>query len=267
MEFKGDPVAFSIFGIDVYWYGIIIITGMILAILISKYRAKKWGVNPEIIDDIVLVILPAAIIGARLYYVIFEWEHYRGDFLKIIDIRSGGLAIHGGIIGAVISGYIYCKKKDIDFFVLADIILPTVILAQGIGRWGNFVNQEAYGGPTDLPWALIIDGKKYHPTFLYESIGDILIFLFLHFYITKRQKHIGLNTGLYLILYGILRYFVEGLRTDSLYLGNIRVAQLVSIIGIFLGIFIIFYFRRKEKLIPPLEKEKIDMAVNENEEA
>lgn len=253
IEFTGDPVAFSIFGVDIYWYGLIIISGMLLAIFLSRHRARKWNINPDIIEDLALVMLPLAIIGARLYYVIFEWGQYQGDILKIIDIRSGGLAIHGGIIFSVIVGYIFSRVKDIDFLTLADIILPTVILAQGIGRWGNFVNQEAYGGPTNLPWALVINGNTYHPTFLYESIGDILIFLFLHFYITKKQRHVGYNTALYLILYGILRFFVEGLRTDSLYFGSIRVAQLVSVIGIILGILLIIYSNKRKKLIPPLE--------------
>lgn len=253
MEFTGDPIAFSLFGIDVYWYAILIVSGMIMAISLSRKRARNWGYNPEIVDDLALIILPAAIIGARLYYVIFEWENYRGDLSKILDIRSGGLAIHGGIIAAMIVGYIYCRIKKIDFSTMIDIILPTVPLAQGIGRWGNFVNQEAYGGPTDLPWALIVNGQKVHPTFLYESIGDILIFLFLYFYVTKKQKYVGLPTGLYFILYGILRFFVEGLRTDSLYMGSIRVAQLVSIVGILLGFLIIIYSNKRKKLIPPLD--------------
>lgn len=235
-----DRVAFRIFGIPIMWYGVIIAFAMMIAIKLFSMRAKKEGYTEEEITDWALWTIPLAVIGARIYYVIFEWESYRGDFFKIINIRGGGLAIHGGIIAGVIVSIIYCKVKKINFWDWADLIAPSLVIAQGIGRWGNFVNQEAYGGPTSLPWGIMIDGEKVHPTFLYESIGDILIGLFL-LYFAKRKKVSGDVFLLYIFLYSLLRFFVESFRTDSLYIGPIRTAQLVSVIGI--GFAIIFYIK------------------------
>lgn len=245
MQYTGSPVAFSIFGIDVYWYAILIVTGMILAVHFSSKEMERRDMDGEVIYDLAFYILPAAIIGARIYYVIFEWNSFGGDILKIIDIRSGGLAIHGGIIASLIVGYIYTKKRKLDFFKISDVVFPFLSLAQAIGRWGNFINQEAYGGPTDLPWALIIDGQKVHPTFLYESIGNILIFAYLLYFLKNKQEFDGQTTFLHFILYGILRFFVEGLRMDSLMLGGVRVAQLVSLSGVLIGIIAIILINKK----------------------
>lgn len=253
MEFTGSRVAFSIFGLDVYWYAIFIVSGMLIAIHISKLRARRWGIDPEEIENLALIVLPFGIIGARLYYVFFEWENYAGDLAKIIDIRSGGLAIHGGLIAAFLTGFIYCKIKKLDVLTMLDIILPSVILAQGIGRWGNFANNEAHGGPTDLPWAIIVNGEKVHPTFLYESIGDVLSFLILHFYVTKKQKYVGYSSAGYLILYGILRFFVEGLRTDSLYFMGMRIAQIMSLAFILIGILVLVLAKVKKIPVPSVE--------------
>ena len=267
MEFTGSRVAFSIFGLDVYWYAIFIVSGMLLAIYISKLRAKRWGIDPEEIENLALVVLPFGIIGARLYYVFFEWENYAGDLTKIIDIRSGGLAIHGGLIAAFLTGYIYCRIKKLDILTMLDIILPSVILAQGIGRWGNFANNEAHGGPTNLPWAIIVDGEKVHPTFLYESIGDVLSFIFLHFFLTKKQKYVGYSSAGYLILYGILRFFVEGLRTDSLYFMGMRIAQIMSLLFIFMGILVILIAKVKKIPVPKDEFKKADKKDLDNTQA
>lgn len=247
MQFNGSRVAFSIFGVDIYWYAILIVTGMVLAVYGASKQFKKIGGNEDDVYDLSLWVLPTAIIGARLYYVIFEWEQYAGDFSKIIDIRSGGLAIHGGIIAGLIAGLIFTRVKSIKFFALADVIMIFLPLAQAIGRWGNFINNEAHGGPTDLPWAVIIDGQKYHPTFLYESLGNLIIFIILLTFFNKKQKRFGQTTGLYMIFYGILRFFVEGLRTDSLYLGSIRVAQLVSVIFLIAGIILFIVQSKKER--------------------
>lgn len=242
-EYTGSRVAFSLFGIDVYWYGVLIVTGMILAVLLSAYEIKRIGGDPDIIYDVAIWILPASIIGARLYYVIFEFQRY-DSILDMINIRDGGLAIHGGVIAGVLVGYIFCKKRKLNFWKLTDIVTIFLPLAQSIGRWGNYINNEAHGGPTDLPWALIIDGKKYHPTFFYESLGNFILFIILWILYRKKDPKTGITTSLYLIYYGILRFFVEGLRTDSLWLGPIRVAQLISIIFIVLGI--IIYSRAKK---------------------
>ncbi len=246
MQYNGSRVAFSIFGVDVYWYAILIVTGMVVAVVGASKLLKKVGGNEDDLYDFSLWVLPASIIGARLYYVIFEWENYAGDLMKIIDIRSGGLAIHGGIIAGVIVGLIFTKSKSIRFFTLSDVVMVFLPLAQAIGRWGNFINNEAHGGPIDLPWAVIIDGQKYHPTFLYESMGNVLIFIILLSFFNKKQKRFGQTTGLYMILYGILRFFVEGLRTDSLYMGPLRVAQVVSIVFIVGGLILFFVQSKKE---------------------
>lgn len=244
-EYTGSRVAFSLFGIDVYWYGILIVIGMVLAIYLSSKELEKNGQNPEIINDLALWVLPAAIIGARLWYVIFEFQRF-DNIYDIINVRDGGLAIHGGVIAGVIVGYIYAKIKNIKFFKTTDIISTYVPIAQAIGRWGNFINNEAHGGETNLPWALIIEGKKYHPTFFYESMGNIILFLIIYFIVKKGKKTTGMETASYLIGYGIIRFFVEGLRTDSLWVGPFRVAQLISIVFIILGLIILSLSKNKK---------------------
>lgn len=186
MEFNIDRVAFSIFGLDVYWYGIIIVTGIFISALFARSEFKRRGFSPDIVDDILFSILPIGIIGARIWYVIFEWEYYGAHPKEIIDIRGGGLAIQGGILFGLIGLYLFSKKKKFPMIDLMDILTPSLALAQAVGRWGNFANAEAHGYPTDLPWGIIIDGVKVHPTFFYESLGDFLIFLFLIYY--RKEK-------------------------------------------------------------------------------
>lgn len=248
MEFNIDPVAFSIFGIDVKWYGIIIAIGMLIGIYFVKKELTRRNFDEEFAYDLAYVAVPFGVIGARLWYVLFQWDYYSQNPGQILNIRGGGLAIHGGIIFGSLALYIYSKRKEIPFLDLADIMIPSLALGQGIGRWGNFMNMEAHGGPTDLPWGIIIDGVKVHPTFLYESIGDIIIFLIL-INLRKSNPDKGKQTSIYLILYGILRYFVEGLRTDSLYIGPFRTAQLISLLFIVGGV--ILYIYSKNKSLPP----------------
>ncbi len=239
-----NPVAFELFGISVRWYGIIISSGLFLGTLLALREAKRIGFNQEHVVDLLLFAIPSAIIGARIYYVIFRWDYYQGDIFQMINTRGGGLAIHGGIIGSVIAALIFTKVKKISFWKLADICAPSIILGQAIGRWGNFVNQEAHGGPTDLPWGILIDGQKYHPTFLYESLWSFGVFIFLIWYRKNKVKVKGEVFLLYMALYSFARFFIEALRTDSLMLGPIRVAQLVSIIVIIFSVYM-FYRRRK----------------------
>lgn len=243
LEYNGSRIAFSLFGIDVYWYGLLIVTGMVLAVLLSANEFKRKGEDPDIVYDVALWVLPSAIIGARIWYVIFEFDRYNsiGD---ILNFRDGGLAIHGGLIGALIAGYIFSRVKNLNMLKFTDVAFIFVPLAQSIGRWGNFINNEAYGRPTDLPWGLVIDGQTYHPTFLYESLGNFVLFLFLWYIYRKKDPNTGVTTSLYLIFYGIIRFFVEGLRTDSLYWGPFRVAQLVSIAGIIIGLIILWAARK-----------------------
>jgi len=224
-----DPVAFSLFGLDIMWYGLLIGTGFLLALIISYRRAPKYNIEPDFILTLAIWIIPSAVIGARLYYVIFSWDDFSGNLSKILDIRSGGLAIHGGLILCFIVGYFLCKHYNVKFLNAADLIAPVIPLAQSIGRWGNFFNEEAHGGPTDLPWAQIINGTGYHPTFLYESIWCFLLFIFLMYFAKNRHSFSGQIVCLYGILYSVERFFVEDLRTDSLMIGPLRQAQVLSL--------------------------------------
>ena len=222
-----DPVAFTIFGAEIRWYGILIAIAFMVAILIASRRAPKFGIEGDTVLDFALWLMPLSIIGARLYYVIFSWDQYAGDIRSILDIRSGGLAIHGGIIAGVITAIIFCKVKKVSFLDMADLIFPEVALGQAIGRWGNFFNSEAHGGPTNLPWAIEVNGEMVHPTFLYESIWCLLIFVFL-IWLSDRRRFKGQIVCLYGMLYSAERFLVEGLRTDSLMIGQLKQAQVIS---------------------------------------
>lgn len=242
-----DPVAFHIGSIPVYWYGIIIASGIILGMLVAKKHAALKGIKPEIVDDFVIVVVPMAIIGARLYYVLFELDKYIQNPRAIFAIWEGGLAIHGGILTGIAVAVIFCKIKKVNFFSFADIVAPSLILGQAIGRWGNYVNQEAFGRETDLPWAILIDGKYVHPTFFYESMWNLLVFAALVYVLRKVKLKEGSIFALYLIGYSVGRVFIEGLRTDSLMLGSFRIAQLTSIAFILVG-GLMFYILNKNKL-------------------
>ena len=233
-----NPVALTIFGIDIMWYGILICIGMLLATFITYKRAPLHGIESDKILDFVLICIPLGIIGARLYYVVFNWQYYAGDFARIINIRGGGLAIHGGLLFGLGAAVILCLIWKIRPLNILDLVIPTIALAQSIGRWGNYFNSEAHGGPTNLPWAVMIDGVPCHPTFLYESIWCLLLFFFL-LYIDNRRKFEGQVFLLYGILYSVERFFVEALRTDSLMIGPFKQAQVLSLTVII--IFIVIY--------------------------
>ncbi len=244
--FVPNPVAFTLFGIDVRWYGVLIGLGFMLALLLSYKRAPKFEINQEHILDFAIFLIPLSIIGARAYYVIFSWDNYAGNWSKILNIRGGGLAIHGGIIAGIIVAAFICKYHHINFFNLSDLVFPNVALAQAIGRWGNFFNSEAHGGPTDLPWGIWVDGIKVHPTFLYESIWCLLLFIFLTKLSSCRsfKGQIGL---LYCMLYSLERFFIEQLRTDSLMLGPFKQAQLLSMCTFAICLAIYIYLHKKNK--------------------
>lgn len=241
-----NPVAFEIFGLTIRWYGILLSIGIMVGILLAYYEAKRLGRDPEYIIDLALWCIPAAVIGARIYYVLLEWDYYNGDIMRMINIREGGLAIHGALIAAILTGYIYTRVKKINFLETADIVAPSIIIGQAIGRWGNFVNGEAHGGPTNLPWGIIVDGIRVHPTFLYESIWNLGVFFFLIFYKGKKKAN-GEVFLLYGILYSIGRFWIEGLRTDSLWFMGMRAAQLISIAIIIVFSAVLFYIRRRKK--------------------
>ena len=226
-----DPIAFTVFGLDVRWYGILIAAAMVIAVVVSMRRAPAQGIKPDDVLDLALFCLPAAMIGARAWYVLFNWDLYQGDIGKILNFREGGLAVHGGLLFAFVVGILVCRHKKIDSWNALDLVAPVIALGQAIGRWGNFFNQEAYGSPTDLPWAIEVDGTMVHPTFLYESIWCFLLFIFL-LHVSKKRKFNGQIFLLYGILYSVERFFVEWLRTDSLYFLNLKTAQIVSILVI-----------------------------------
>ena len=256
-----DPVAFNLGPLSVRWYGIIIAVGILLGYFVVQRALVKAGLHKDTLVDIIFYSALFGFIAARIYFVIFQWPYYAENPGEIIKIWHGGIAIHGGLIGGFIAGVIVCKVKNLNPFQIGDIVAPSIILAQGIGRWGNFMNHEAHGGPVSrafleqlhLPNFIIenmyINGQYYHPTFLYESIWDVAGFIIL----VNIRKHLKLGETffLYLTWYSIGRFFIEGLRTDSLMLtSNIRVAQLVSILLILISISLIVY--RRIKYNPPL---------------
>ncbi|HDE8519496.1 TPA: prolipoprotein diacylglyceryl transferase [Staphylococcus aureus] len=256
-----DPVAFNLGPLSVRWYGIIIAVGILLGYFVAQRALVKAGLHKDTLVDIIFYSALFGFIAARIYFVIFQWPYYVENPSEIIKIWHGGIAIHGGLIGGFIAGVIVCKVKNLNPFQIGDIVAPSIILAQGIGRWGNFMNHEAHGGPVSrafleqlhLPNFIIenmyINGQYYHPTFLYESIWDVAGFIIL----VNIRKHLKLGETffLYLTWYSIGRFFIERLRTDSLMLtSNIRVAQLVSILLILISISLIVY--RRIKYNPPL---------------
>ncbi len=228
-----NRVAFSIGSIDIYWYAILIVMAFIIGILLCKKDDKKYNIDFENILEVLIFVVPVSIICARLYFVLFKLDYYLNYPSEILNFRDGGLAIYGGIIGAVITIAIYCRVKKINILDMLDYIVPYLALGQAIGRWGNFFNVEAHGIETNsiLRMGIIENGKyiEVHPTFLYESISCFLIFIILYLLRNKR-KYKGQMICIYLALYGLERAFIEGLRTDSLMLGNFRVSQILSII-------------------------------------
>ncbi|MDO4745407.1 MAG: prolipoprotein diacylglyceryl transferase [Bacillota bacterium] len=241
-----NPVAFTIFNIDIMWYALLITSGMVLAVLISCKRAPRHDLNSDQVLNFVIICIPAAIIGARLYYVVFNWSYYAGDIMKILNTREGGLAIHGGLLFGFGAAVILCYLWKVRPLNALDLVAPTIALAQSIGRWGNYFNSEAHGGPTDLPWAITVDGMSVHPTFLYESIWCFILF-FVLIYIDNRRKFEGQIILLYGILYSIERFFVEGLRTDSLMIGPLRQAQVISIVIILVCAVAYVYLSKRSK--------------------
>ena len=250
-----EPVVFTLFGLDVRWYGILIAIGIIVATIIIYTRAPLHDLPREKVLSFGVICIPAGIIGARLYYVLFRWDYYKDDLLSIFNLRNGGLAIHGGLILSLFMVFVLCKVWKYKPLNILDLAMPGIVLAQAIGRWGNYFNSEAHGGPTDLPWAVTVNGQTYHPTFLYESIWCVILF-FVLIWVDNRRKFYGQTFLLYGILYSIERFFVEALRTDSLMIGPLKQAQVLSLVVIIL--FTVFYIilrkRSKEKGIKPKAK-------------
>lgn len=281
LDFNINSVAFNIFNIDIYWYGIIITMGIILGLLIASYIAKKENMNPEIVTDFLMYDIVLAVIGARIYYVIFEWDQFDKDLLSILNIRGGGLAIYGGIITSIIVAVVYTRIKKVNFFQFADVSTYGLLAGQIIGRYGNFFNREAFGDYTNNLFAMRllkseaqnkahltktilenvinVNGYEYiqvHPTFLYESSWNLIILFILLIY-RRYRKSYGEIFSLYILFYGMGRFVIEGLRTDQLIImgTNIAISQVVAIISVVLGISG-FLLCRKNTRINWIDKKK-----------
>ncbi|WP_281890799.1 prolipoprotein diacylglyceryl transferase [Paenibacillus sp. YYML68] len=282
-----DPVAFSLGPLTVHWYGIILGTAAIAGLLLAVQEGKRFGIPSDFFMDLLLIGVPSAIIGARIYYVAFKWEDYKDNFIEVFKIWHGGIAIYGALIGAIIAAVIYVRRKGYNFWRIADICAPGLIVGQAIGRWGNFVNQEAHGGPVSetflrqnltLPdWIvnqMMINNTYYHPTFLYESLWNVVGLIVL--FVLRRQSFMraGELFFSYFIWYSIGRFFIEAFRTDSLdfigpswlaslmnalwspmaalgfeqgmltYGGNVRISQLLALLIIVAAIVLIIVRRR-----------------------
>lgn len=274
---------FHLFGreISVYWYGVLIAAAMLLCLLLVMRNAPRYGLGRDDTADIFLTLIPCSIIGARLYYVAFDWETYRHNWRLIFDTRSGGLAFYGGVIGAMLGLWLVAAVKRVRVYQIYDLLAVYLPLGHAIGRWGNFFNQEAFGCNTDLPWGMISNGTAsylnainpgptplpgldpalpVHPTFLYEFLGNILIFILL-LIVRKYVKQPLTVTSLYVGLYGIMRFFVEGIRTDPLTVksGTIRVSQWLSAAMVVIAfIFIVINLVRQKKRNEALRGMKVD---------
>ncbi len=251
--------------LPIRWYGLLIASAVLIGVSLSTYLAKRRGVNPDLISDLAIWLVVAAIPCARLYYVAFEWESYASRPVEILAIWHGGIAIHGALIGGTLASLVFAKLNKISFWVLADLVAPSVILGQAIGRWGNFFNSEAFGRPTDLPWKLYIPPAQrptdyaqfeyFHPTFLYESLWNLGVFaILLALFFRGLKPNSRLENGtlilVYLITYSLGRFWIEGLRMDSLMFGPLRIAQVVSLLGIVLGAAGLFWLHKMRRSLP-----------------
>ena len=268
-----DPVAISIGPIKIYWYGIIIALAMLIGISLATKEAQKLGLEEDTVVDMALWAIPIGFIGARLYYVLFKWDYYIQNPSEIIAIWNGGIAIYGGLIAGGLAVYWFARRKKMTLTLLLDILAPSVLLAQSIGRWGNFINQEAHGGAVSrqfletlyLPEFIIeqmnINGTYYHPTFLYESLWSLLGFILL--IILRNQKGLlrrGEVALSYVIWYSFGRFFIEGMRTDSLWIGDImRVSQMLSLV-LFISAIILLVYRRRDYPSKPFYSESLKLS-------
>lgn len=273
--------AFTVFGQDIYWYGIFIGLGVILGVLLALHEAKRTGQNPDTYLDFIIYAMIIAIIGARLYYVIFSWDFYSQHPEKVFAIREGGLAIYGGIIGGVLTAIVYSRVKKKNFWVMADTMAPSLILGQMLGRWGNFFNKEAFGGFTDNLFAMryqlsqvrasdvtpdilqnlvTVNGVDYiqvHPTFLYESMWSLCVFIIL-LILQRKKKFNGQVCATYFFGYALGRVWIEGLRTDQLCIGNVPVSQALSAVLIIASVVLYVYCKKKAAAVPVTEGAKAE---------
>ena len=270
LDFTINRVAFSIGSFDIYWYAICIASGVILALLYANFNAKRFSVDIDKLLNCFIVGVITAILGARIYYVAFKWDYFSQHLDQVLNIRDGGIAIYGAIIGALLGGLTVAKVQKMKLLPVLDLTMICFLIGQAVGRWGNFMNQEAYGTPTDSLFRMVSEGTggvAVHPCFLYESVWCALGVLLLHIFSKKWQKYYGQVAFLYMVWYGLERFFVEGLRTDSLYLpfkiGNYepRVSQLLSLLLVVVGIVLLIIFRNKNDF------NKEEIIIKEDQEA
>ena len=261
-----NPIAFKVFGLEIRWYAITLVLGIIVGVIVMYIRAPKYGITPrDRVLDFVLWVVPIGLIGCRVYYVIFEWDLYKDNLISIFNIRQGGIAIHGGLIFGIATAVILTRRWKQSPLKWLDLVAPGLALAQSIGRWGNYFNSEAHGGPTNLPWAIEADGQMVHPTFLYESIWCFLLFLFLlWFENSKFKKYDGQLIIMHLMIYSFERFWVEQLRTDNLMIGNLRQACVISacifIVCFILNIILINRAKKKAALSSVAAEEPVGEA-------
>lgn len=260
-----NRVAFSLGSIPIYWYGVIIASGLFLGLYIASKESNRLGLQKDLIVDLIVFAAPIAIVFARIYYVIFTWDVYKdGSWLSIFAIWEGGIAIHGALIGSVLTAIVYARVKKVSFWQIADIVAPSLILGQAIGRWGNFMNQEAHGGPVSeaiynnflqyfpdfIMNQMCIEGIMYHPTFLYESLWNFAVFGLL-LYLRRFNPLRGDIFLSYIITYSVGRAFIEAMRTDSLLIGPFKQAIVLSVVLI-IGAILLMIYRRRDKSVDRL---------------
>ena len=252
-----NRVALDLGFVKIYWYSITMFLGVFCGIFVAYREIKRKKISLDKFENMAFYAILSGFLGARIYYVLFNLDYYLANPLEIIQVWNGGLAIHGGIIGAVLAIYFYCKKNEMSFIEMIDICAPALIIGQIIGRWGNFFNSEAHGGivsriflerlciPKFIIDGMYINGVYYHPTFLYESVLNLICFIGLMVLRHNKKIKLGFISGIYLIWYGIVRFFVESLRTDSLMLGSLKMAQMISIVLVIIGLILVISSRKR----------------------
>ena len=247
---------FGVEGWNIAWYGVIIAVGMVLGVSLAIYRVRRQYLKEDLIFDFIIIALPVAIICARGYYVIFEWDSYSGDILSIFKIWEGGLAIYGGVLGGLITAILFCHHYKFPLFRFLDLVVPSLVLGQAIGRWGNFVNQEAFGNLVEnsslqfFPYAVYIDalGEWHQATFFYESMWNVCLLVAI-LIVSRKEPKTGTMTCMYFVFYGLGRFLIEGLRTDSLYIiSGIRASQVLSLLLFLEGMLLYVVFVRRNKM-------------------